>query len=134
MLFVSVFFVRFLERFWKPFCLPKSLKNPLKIRSLFSLIFGCLFGWYFFDFYEKLVPKWVPKRPLPLLRGDDFGLLERSPNASAAPARFCIDFGVAPEGLRRVLATAPARFSHVQPDPEKLDFGLHFGAILASFW
>ena len=48
------------------------------------------------------------------------------------PGRFCIDFGVAPEGLRRVLATAAARFSHVQPEPEKLDFGFHFGSVLRA--
>ena len=63
---------------------------------------------------------------------DSWSAKNSLPESLQNPDRFCIDFGGTPEGLRRVLARAPARFSHFQPDPEKLDFGVHFGGVLRA--
>ena len=57
---------------------------------------------------------------------------KRLPGSLQNADRFCVDFGVAPEGLRSVLAAAAARFSHFQPDPEKLAFGFLFGGVLRA--
>jgi len=45
---------------------------------------------------------------------------------------YLVDFGLCPEGLRRVPVDTRARFPLFQPGLKKLNFGLHFGDVLVA--
>lgn len=72
--------------------LPSFWDDPLASR------FNFILHWFwnvsednFSIFSQEMIPKLIPVLLLPLLHRNVSGLREHSPNASAAPARFCID-------------------------------------------